>query len=106
MITVEQGQEAVNNVAVRVHLPIDIKLGLKFGTYAPPGEQPMPMIQVRMELDFDPILAFGFNLKNTFDLETFEVWLLGFVNGVMQFADAMDNATAAEEMADNNMRLH
>jgi hypothetical protein len=103
MVTPEQANSIAADVANRAGLPIDMTLTLAFRTGKRDDGSTLDVIRIGMLMEADDEednLQAGMIMQNLPDMqpETFEVWLLGYIQGCMSVVAAAEAKAMREDL--------
>jgi hypothetical protein len=108
MLTQEEISMAGHAAVLKSGMPIDMHLRLAGGTYAPPDEDARPIISIKVVATDDGQQDFSVHkvLLNQMTSDTLEVYLLGFLQGVMETLEEAEARMAAEMIGPGAQRIH
>jgi len=103
MVTPEQANSIAADVANRAGLPIDMTLTLAFRTATKDDGSKLEVIRIGMLIeaeDEEHNLQAGMIMQNREELqrESFEVWLLGYIQGCMSVVAAAEARAMREDL--------
>lgn len=101
MLSKQEITGAAQVAANKSGMPIDFTLHVRGGTYQPPDEAPREIIHIKLVVDHPEgdleSLEVVKVLLNAMTRETLEIYILGFIQGVMQVVEAADLSAAIED---------
>ena len=104
MLSQEEISRAAHTAAVKAMMPIDMQLTVASGIYRPPDEEARPVIRIRLRVtdpDSDDYLETEKIIQNILTEEILEVYLLGYIQGMMETLEEAELRNAMDSMGDS-----